>query len=171
MGHNSCRCHATQEGVLHVSAFGLMSVRFEPFYILGWSVEIFLIGQFKRTRVKVFIFKKFQGAEILIFFDENWHAASFYNKEQMQKYKFEICIYHFTILYPWKSACLVFEENPPKKIFFVFWLWFSFKNNTDQNNICVFIVLKAKTEKKLRRKKLSFVIKTRKNVLHLFLLF
>ena len=43
-----------------------------------------------RTHVKVFIFKKFQGAQILRFFGEIWNEASFYIKEQMQKYKFEI---------------------------------------------------------------------------------
>ena len=42
------------------------------------------------THVKVFIFFKLQGAQILIFFCENWHGASFYIKKQMQKYKFEI---------------------------------------------------------------------------------
>ena len=29
------------------------------------------------------------GAQKLIFFCENWHGASFYNKKQTQKYKFE----------------------------------------------------------------------------------
>ena len=51
-----------------------------------------------RTRVKVFIFKKLQRAQILIFFDENWHAASFYIKEQTQKYKCEIWLLKTTIL-------------------------------------------------------------------------
>ena len=36
-----------------------------------------------------FHFQKIPGAHILIFFDENWHGASFYIKEQTQKYKFE----------------------------------------------------------------------------------
>ena len=48
------------------------------------EVQIQIFG----AHVKVFIFKKFQGAQILIFFCENWHEASFYNKEQTQKYKF-----------------------------------------------------------------------------------
>ena len=39
---------------------------------------------------KVFIFKKFQGAQILIFFDENWQEASFYIKEQTQKPEIQI---------------------------------------------------------------------------------
>ena len=54
--------------------------------ILKVQVQIFSA---RRTRIKVFIFKKFQGAQILIFFDENWHAASFYIKKQMQKNQFE----------------------------------------------------------------------------------
>ena len=78
---------------------------------LGWSVEIVfdhteqvkypkvrynfrsLMPKFwrtrRRTRIKVFIFKTFQGAQILIFFCENWQGASFYIKEQTKKYKFE----------------------------------------------------------------------------------
>ena len=61
------------------------------------------------VRIKVFIFKKFQGAQLLKFIGENWHAASLYNKEQTQKYKFEIWLlkkYHF--------------GPPPKKV--CFWL-------------------------------------------------
>ena len=43
----------------------------------------------RRTRVKGFFSSfKFQGAQILIFFGENWQGASFYIKEQMHKYKF-----------------------------------------------------------------------------------
>ena len=66
--------------------------------------------------VKVLIFKKIQGAQILIFFAENWHEASFYIKEQTQKYKFEIWLFKSTILDPRKSAFLVFVENPPKNL-------------------------------------------------------
>ena len=86
--------------------------------LIGWSVEIFLIGQNRSTNqrsgmilevqiqifgahVKVFIFKKFQGAQILIFFCENWHEASFYIKEQ-------------------KACVWFFEKNPPKNVFFMF---------------------------------------------------
>ena len=39
-----------------------------------------------------YFFFFFQGVQILIFVDENWHAAFFYIKEQTQKYKFEICV-------------------------------------------------------------------------------
>ena len=45
-------------------------------------------------------------------FCENWHGASFYIKEQTQKYKFEIWLLKSTILDPQKSAFLVFEEKP-----------------------------------------------------------
>ena len=41
--------------------------------------------------VKVFIFKKFQGLKYKYFY-ENWQKASFCNKEQTQKYKFEIWV-------------------------------------------------------------------------------
>ena len=69
---------------------------------------IFLIGQNRSTNqrsgmtleVQIQIFsvracqsfhlQKFQGAQILIFVDQHWHIASFYIKEQTQKYKFEI---------------------------------------------------------------------------------
>ena len=37
-----------------------------------------------------FHFQKFHGAQILIFLCENWQEASFHNKEQTQKIKFEI---------------------------------------------------------------------------------
>ena len=76
---------------------------------VGWKMEIFLIGQNRSTNqrsgmilpveVQIQIFgahakfsfsKVFQGAQILIFFDENWQGASLYIKEQTQKYKFEI---------------------------------------------------------------------------------
>ena len=88
--------------------------------------------------IKVFIFKKFQGAQILIFFDENWHGASFYIKEQTQKYKFEIWLLKSTILDPQKSAFLVFEETRPKNFFFVFRLWLSFKNNRRTTFLLIF---------------------------------
>ena len=64
-----------------------------------------------------FHFKKIPGGpNINIFFCENWQGASFYIKEQTQKNKFEIFLLKSTILNPQKSAFLVFEENPPKKI-------------------------------------------------------
>ena len=53
------------------------------------EVQIQIFGE-RATRVKVFIFKKFQGAQILIFFDENWQEASFYIKEQTQKPEIQI---------------------------------------------------------------------------------
>ena len=66
------------------------------------------------ARVKVFIFKKIQRAQILIFCCETWHGPSFYIKEQTQKYTFDIWLFKSTILDPQKSAFLVFEENPQK---------------------------------------------------------
>ena len=71
-------------------------------------------GAHWRTCVKVFIFKKFQGAQILLFFCENWHEASFYNKEQTQKYKFKIWVLKLFYFYPRKRAFLVFEEKHKK---------------------------------------------------------
>ena len=38
-----------------------------------------------RTCVKFSIKKNIPGAQIIIFFCENWHEASFYKKEQMEK--------------------------------------------------------------------------------------
>ena len=84
-------------------------------------------------RVKVLIFKKFHGVQILFFY-ENWHDASYYIKEQTKKYKFETWLLRSTILNPPKSAFLVFEENPPQKMF---QLWFSFKNNKLTNVLLV----------------------------------
>ena len=48
------------------------------------EVQIQIFGARRRTHIKVFIFKKFQGALILIFFCENWREASFYNKGQIE---------------------------------------------------------------------------------------
>ena len=62
-----------------------------------------------------FHFLKFQGAQILILFYENWHEAFFYIKEQMQKYKFKIWLLKSTILDPRKNTFLVFKENPLTK--------------------------------------------------------
>ena len=41
---------------------------------------------------------------------------AFYNKEQMQKYKFEIWVSKLFYFYPRKSAFLVFEEKHTTKI-------------------------------------------------------
>ena len=60
------------------------------FFLIGQNrssnqVQIQNFGTRRRMRVKVLIFKKFQGAQILLFFCENWHEASFNIKEQTQK--------------------------------------------------------------------------------------
>ena len=86
--------------------------------------------------VKVFIFKKFQGAQI--FFDENWHEASFYIKKQTQKYKFEIRLLKSTV--PPKKCVFVFWRKPPNNFFLVFWLSFSFKNNRCTYVLSVFFL-------------------------------
>ena len=57
--------------------------------------------------------------------------------EQTQKYKFEIWLFKSTILDPRKKALLVFAENPPKNVFFMLWLWFSFKNSRHTNVLLV----------------------------------
>ena len=78
---------------------------------IGWSVEFCLIGQNRSTNqssgmileVQIqnfsalalgahqsFSFQKIPGGPNINIFCENWYEASFYNKEQMQKYKFEI---------------------------------------------------------------------------------
>ena len=62
----------------------------------------------------------------------------------MQKYKFEIWLLKSTILDHQKSAFLVFEENSRKIFFFVFLLWFSFKNNRRTNVLLVAIFENAK---------------------------
>ena len=49
------------------------------------EVQFLNFGAQQHKRVKVFIFKKFQGAQILIFFCENWQGASFYIKEQARE--------------------------------------------------------------------------------------
>ena len=68
--------------------------------ILEVWIQIFSV----RMHLKVFVFKKIPGVQILIFFHENWHAAFFYIKKQTQKYKFEIWLLNSTILDPGKSA-------------------------------------------------------------------
>ena len=64
-----------------------------------------------------FYFQKFQGAQILIFFDENWHEAFFHIKEQMQKYKFEIRNLKSTIWTSEKVCFWFFKKKKPPKIF------------------------------------------------------
>ena len=121
---------------------------------VGWSVEFFLIGQNRSTNQRSgmnskispanacqsFTFSQNSRGPKYYIFCENWHAASFYIKEQTHKCKFEIWLLKSTstILDPRKSRFLVFVETPPpqkkKKIhFFVFWPWFSFLNNRHTN--------------------------------------
>ena len=51
-----------------------------------------------------FNFQKIPGGPNINIFDENWHAASFYIKEQTQIYKFEISLLKSTILNPKKCV-------------------------------------------------------------------
>ena len=77
----------------------ILEVQFQSFIARGRRTR-------RRTRVKVFIFKKFQGVKILIIFLENWQEAFFCIKEQTQKYKFEIGLFKRTILDPRKVRLL-----------------------------------------------------------------
>ena len=64
-----------------------------------------------------FSFSKIPGAPNINIFCENWHEA-FYIKEQTQENKFEIWVLKTTF-------------------FFVFWIWFSFKNNRHTNFLLI----------------------------------
>ena len=138
---------------------------------LGSSVENFLFGQKRSsnqrsgmilevqfqnfgtrmcrapwcTRIKVFIFKNFQGAQILIFFYEYWHGASFYIKEQTKKYKFENWLVKSTILDPLKKCVFGFCRKPPKKCFLRVSALIQRKNNRRTNVSCLVFL---KTHKK-----------------------
>ena len=63
-----------------------------------------------------FHFQKIPGAQILIFFCENWHEASFYIKEQRQKNKFEIWLLKTTILDRQKVRFWFLKKTPPKNL-------------------------------------------------------
>ena len=82
-------------------------------------------------RVKVFIFKKFQGAQISIFFVTIGIKLPFTikNKRKNTNLKFDFKNY--------------FIFTPEKAHF-----WFLKKKNTDQNIICVSFVFKTITNKK-----------------------
>ena len=100
----------------------ILEVQIQNFWAIARSAR-------RRTGVKVFIFEKFQGAQISIFFCENWYEASSYNIEQTQKYEFEIWVSKLFYFHPRKSVFLIFKEKHPIFFFFVFRLWFSLKNN------------------------------------------
>ena len=72
------------------------------------ETQIQNVGARGRTRVKLFIFKKFQGAQILIFFCENWHEASFYIKKQTQDLFLNLSFKNYYF-------------GPPKKRVLSFW--------------------------------------------------
>ena len=66
----------------------------------GMTLYVSPNPNFQCMRVKVYIFNKFQGAQILLFFCENWHKACFYIKKHTQKYIFEIWLLKSNILDP-----------------------------------------------------------------------
>ena len=70
------------------------------------------------TSIKVFIFKKFQGAQILIFFCENRHGAYFYIKNKRRNTNFKIDFLKAPFWTPKKVRFWFFEENP-QTIFFL----------------------------------------------------
>ena len=111
------------------------------------EVQFQNFGARRRTCVKVFIFKIFQGAQILIFLVKICMELplTLENKCRNAKNFKKVPYWYRTILDPWKSVFLVFEENPKKKFSFVFPLWFSFKNNRRTN---VFGLLFLNTQKK-----------------------
>ena len=59
------------------------------------------------------------------------------NKRRKTNLKFDFKKYHCG---PPKKGAFVFKENPPKKLSFTFWLWFSFKNDWHINvlMVCIF---------------------------------
>ena len=73
------------------------------------------------------------------------HEASFYIKEQTQKTnsKFGFKIYYFG---PPKKHVFGFWRKNPQICFFVFWLWFSFKNNK-----CTYVLLFCIFENALKK--------------------
>ena len=102
-----------------------------------------------------FHFKKFQWAQILIFFVKIGMKLPFtYIKKQTHKYKFKISVLKTSILDP---RFYFFEQKtPPKKLFFVFRLWFSFKNNGLTNVLLVGIFENAPKkviDRKMKNKK------------------
>ena len=67
-----------------------------------------------RTRFKVFIFLKFQGAQISIFFCENQPEASFYNKEQTQNTNLKFDILKVPFWTPEKVHFWFLKKTPKK---------------------------------------------------------
>ena len=110
--------------------------------LVWWRI---ILGYLSCTHVKVFIFKKFQGAKILIYFVKIGKQLPFTIKNKCKKQIWNLTFknYHFG---PPKKSVFVFEEIPPPKIFFfVFRLWFSFKNKRRKNVHLVGIFERKKT--------------------------
>ena len=98
--------------------------------IQGGVWNFFLIGQNRLTNQRSgmilevqirsfgarqsFHFQKIPGGLNINIFFENWYKASFYNKVQKQKYKFEIRLLKSTILDPQKVRFWVLKKTSPK---------------------------------------------------------
>ena len=111
----------------------------------------------QRTRVKVFIFKNFQGAQISIFFCENWLEASFYNKKKSKNTNLKFELKNYFIFTLEKARFWFLKKNTHKKCFFMFRLWFSFKNNK-HTIVILFGILKMHQKKLLTAKNAILVI-------------
>ena len=112
--------------------------------------------------VKVFIFKKFQGAQILMFFCKNLHEASFYIKEQTQILSscvgFDSAIIDaqmlfWSVFFKMHSKKVNNCQKQPKWLFCRLIAFFQcvFKN-TDEKDICASIVFKAEWKPKHEEK-------------------
>ena len=115
--------------------------------ILEVQIQNFGARAPEHKRATVFIFKKFQGAQILIYIWKNWHKASFYIFLVLKTIFFTLKkrVFGFwrktppKIVFPQNSAFLSFETATLKKLFFIFSYWLSFKNNRHTNVVLVII--------------------------------
>ena len=91
------------------------------------------IPKFRRPRLKVFFFKKFQGAQILIFFVKIGKELSFTLKDKRRNANLKFDFWKVPFWTPEEVNFWFLKKTPPKKIVFVFRLWFSFKKNRCTN--------------------------------------
>ena len=99
------------------------------------EVQIQIFGACQWTHVKVFIFKKFQGAQIFIFFVKISMKLPFTLKNKHRKQILNLSFKNFYFGPPEKVRFWFLKKNPQTNFFFVFWLWFRFKTI---ENICSF---------------------------------
>ena len=102
---------------------------------MSLEVQIQIFGSRTGTSVKVFIFKIFQGAQMLIFFLWKLAWSLLLHENQTQKYKFEIRLLKIAIFDLRKSVLLDFKETPQNNFSLCFLL--SFKNNRHTNVLLV----------------------------------